>query len=136
MLRAQCPELVAECQRFLENRENGIRIVIGCNAIDGQRFALDAFMDQHQLASRFTLILVPALFHGQPDGLHRRFARGQAIARNVQVKVTGPQAVGAVIAVVDTGAKMRAGNDGMAVRAPKISEGGGIVFHSSSLRCI
>jgi hypothetical protein len=67
----------------MENGKNGLRIVIGRNAIDGQGFAFDALMDQHQLAARFTLILVPALFHSQPAGLHRRLTRGQTIARNI-----------------------------------------------------
>jgi hypothetical protein len=80
--------LAAKLKRFLENRSNGPRIVIGRNAVDGQRFAFNAFMDQHQLALRLTLILVPALFHGQPYGFHRRFAGGQTITRRVQIEMT------------------------------------------------
>jgi len=81
-------EFVAMCKRFLENRNNRFSIIIGGNAVDGQSFAFNASMDQHQLASRFTLILVPALLHGQPDGFHRRLARGQTVTGGVQVEMT------------------------------------------------
>jgi hypothetical protein len=136
MSHANVMKLVAECKGFLKNRNDGCGIVIGCDAVDGQVFASNAFMDQHQLASRFRLILVPALFHGQPYGFHRLFARGQAVTRDIQIEMTRPQAVRAVVAVVDTGDQMRAGNNGMTMRASKISEGSGAGSHSSSRRRI
>jgi hypothetical protein len=76
---AHSMDLVTERKRCLENLHDRLREVIGGDAINGQRFAFNAFVDQHQLASWFTLILVPALLHGQPDRFHRRFARGQTV---------------------------------------------------------
>jgi hypothetical protein len=129
-------KLVATYEGFLENSNNSFRIVIGRNTIDGQNFAFNAFMDQHQLASHFTLILVPALFHGQPYGFHQRFTRGQTVTRQVQIEMTGPQAIWTVIAVIDARKHIRTGNNSMTMHASEISEGGGTGSHSSSFRCM
>ncbi len=91
-------------------------------------------MDQHHLASLIKLVLVPALFHGQPDGLHLPFARAESIARGIQVEVTGPQTIRTMVAVVDSGEEMRARDNDMTMRAPEVSERGGAVSHSSSRR--
>src|SRR5574341_109346 len=124
-------KLTAQCKGFVENGNEGLGIIVGCNAIDRQGFALYAFMDQHQLAARFTLILVPAFFHRQSNRLHRRFARGQAVARDAQIKMTRPQTMRTVVAVVDARDHMRAGNKGMTMGTPEIPEGGSMIFHSS-----
>jgi hypothetical protein len=129
-------EFLTACKRFLENRNDGCRIVISRNTIDGHGFAFNTFMDQHQLASHLTLIFVPALFHGQPYGFHRRFARGQTVARDVQIEMTRPQAIWTVVAVIDAREQMRAGNNGMTMSTPEISEGSGAGSHSSSFRCM
>jgi len=60
----------------------------------------------YQFAARFTLILVPALLHGQPDGFHRRLTRRQAVTGRVEIEMTRPQTIWAVIAVVDAGEYM------------------------------
>jgi hypothetical protein len=136
MLQTQTMNFAAKLKRFVENSNNSFGIVIGRNTIDGNGFAFNAFMDDHQLASRFTLILVPALFHGQPYGFHRRFARGQMVTRDVKIKMTRPQAVWTVITVINTRKYVRAGNKGMTMSTPEISEGGRTGSHSSSFRCM
>jgi hypothetical protein len=123
---------MAEGRRGPEDLLDGPRVVVGCDAIYGQGIAAGAFVDQHQLASRFALIFVPASFHGQPDGFHRRLARGQTVSRGIQVQVTGPQAIRAVVAVVDSGEQMRGGDNAPAMGAGKISERSDAGPHSSS----
>jgi len=54
-------------------------LVIGGDAVDGQGSALDTLMDQHQLASFIKPILVPAILHRQPDGLHLPLARRETV---------------------------------------------------------
>src|SRR5829696_4750531 len=69
MALTQGMKLMTKPKRFLENRHDRSRVIICRDAVDGKRFTSSTFMHQHQLATRFTLILVPALLHRQPDGL-------------------------------------------------------------------
>jgi hypothetical protein len=71
----------------LKHGENSFRVIVGGDAIDGKGLAFHTFMDQHQLAAQVTLIFVAAVLQGQPDRPHRRFARGQTIARGEQIQV-------------------------------------------------
>jgi hypothetical protein len=128
-------KFLAAYKRVVENCNNRFSIIIGRDAVDGQAPAFHTFMDEHQLAPPFTLILVPALFHGQPYGFHWSFARAQTITRYVQIEMTRPQAVWTVIAVIDCRKQMCTGNNGMAMSALEIFEGGGTVAHNSSFRC-
>jgi hypothetical protein len=73
--------LLAQPKRSLKNSNDGFRIIICRDAINGESPAFHAFMDQHQLASLIETILVPAILHGQPDGLHLSLAGRQAITR-------------------------------------------------------
>jgi len=73
-------DLMTRHKGSLKDSHHSLRVVVGSNAIDGQGFAFDTFMDQHQFASEFTLIFVPALLHGQPNGFHRRLTRRQAVS--------------------------------------------------------
>ncbi len=76
MLLAHYLSLMIERKGFPKNRQDGLRVVVGSDAIDGQDLAFDTLMDQHQLAARLAPVFVPAWLHGQPDGLHRRLAGG------------------------------------------------------------
>lgn len=61
---------------FVEYLQNGFRLIVCRDAIDGQDATFGTFMDQHQLASRLKPVLVPALLHGQPYGFHLPLASG------------------------------------------------------------
>jgi len=78
---ASCADLITRQKGFAKDLHNGFRVIVSCDAIDRERFAFDAFMNQHQLASRIKPVLVPAPLHGQPDGLHLSLAGGQTVAR-------------------------------------------------------
>jgi hypothetical protein len=71
----------------MKDGHDGFRVIIGSNAINRQCFARHTFMDQHQLTARVALIFVPALLHGQSDGLHRRLARGQTVSGRKQIEM-------------------------------------------------
>ncbi|HSG43916.1 MAG TPA: hypothetical protein VLA72_12245 [Anaerolineales bacterium] len=90
-------------QMVLKNRYDGFRIVVSSDPVNGQRITLHTVVDQHQLASRRKPVLVSTLFHGQSDRHHLPLTRGQAITCRIQIKVTRPQAVWAMVAVVHTG---------------------------------
>lgn len=67
-------------KRGLKDCHDARRVVICSNAIHGERAAL-TLMDEHQLAAPIQPVLVPAMFHGQPDGLHLPLARTQTVTR-------------------------------------------------------
>jgi hypothetical protein len=123
-------------KRFIKHRQHGRRIVIRGDTVDGQSLAFCTFVDQHELTPRLSLVLIPASFHGQSDRFHRRLAGGQAIACRIQIQVARPQTVRTVIAAMDAGEQMRAAHDGFAMSTPEIPEGGSIVSHRSSFRCM
>ncbi|HEX6268807.1 MAG TPA: hypothetical protein VFZ43_01115 [Anaerolineales bacterium] len=79
---------MTQCKGFVEDRDNLPGIVIGGNPVNGQGLTFSAFVNQHQFAARFSLILVLALFQGQTDRFHRRFAGGQTVAGRVQIQMT------------------------------------------------
>jgi hypothetical protein len=73
--------LLAQHKRIPKNSNDGFRIIIGRDAINGQSPAFHAFMDQHQLASLIETILVPAILHCQPDRFHLSLTGSQAVTR-------------------------------------------------------
>jgi hypothetical protein len=126
--------LITVQERIMENDQDGFRVIIRGDAIDGERGTFSALMDQHQLATRLQPVPVPALLHGQPDGPHLPLARGKTIARGKQIEMAGPQTVRTVIAVIHTRKHVRGGDKIVAVRAPEISKRGKMISHSSLRR--
>jgi hypothetical protein len=76
ILLAESPRLLTERQGLLKDGNDRFRVIVCRDAINRQSPTFQAFMDQHQLAALIQPILIPAMFHSQPDGFHLSLAGG------------------------------------------------------------